>query len=186
MDDELSLVPVSCVILPEILVKKPMRCYRQMVVVLQRLLDLLTGVRRIRENIPRKETVEAVIAQRRELVKILTFISRRDELPHDYDLTDVMQSLPQFLPSARDALRTLKRSVKEHISKAQKRVSEPLGLPVVYAFAEIRILEDLVQAIEDLLDITRQLFGTSAWYTRALLDGSATDEEALSSIETPQ
>ncbi|KAG6918866.1 hypothetical protein DXG01_010929 [Tephrocybe rancida] len=162
-----------------ITLKKPLRCYRQIVIVLQRLLDLLIGVRKVRENIPRTETVEAVIAQRRALMSCvcLSFFA----CEHAFQSR---QSLPQFLPSAREALRTLERDVEQHISRAQKEISEPLGLPIVYAYSEIKILRDLVQAIEDLLDLTRQLFGTSAWYTRPLLDYSASDEEALMLMDT--
>lgn len=46
-----------------------MRRYGQVVQKLQKLLDLMTGLRKVRENIPRKETVASVFKQRRELVK---------------------------------------------------------------------------------------------------------------------
>lgn len=45
-----------------------MRRYGRVVEKLQKLLDLMTGLRKVRENIPRKETVSAVFQQRRELV----------------------------------------------------------------------------------------------------------------------
>jgi hypothetical protein len=45
-----------------------MQRYRDTAAVLQRTLDLLAGIRKVRENIPRKETVEAVVSQRREFV----------------------------------------------------------------------------------------------------------------------
>lgn len=48
--------------------QKPMQRYRQILVVLQKLLDILTGLRKVRENIPRTESVTAVLAQRRDLV----------------------------------------------------------------------------------------------------------------------
>ncbi|KAF8061044.1 hypothetical protein FPV67DRAFT_1453065 [Lyophyllum atratum] len=136
MDDELSLVP------------KPMRCYRQIVDVLQRLLDLLTGIRKIRENIPRKETVEEVIPQRREMMS-----SR--------------QSLPQFIPSVRDAFRTLEKDVEERIAEAQKETPEPLGLPFVltgsYAAA----------------------FWTSSWYSGPPVANSSPNEEAAFNRNAP-
>lgn len=47
-----------------------MRRYGQVVQKLQKLLDLMTGLRKVRENIPRKETVASVFKQRRELVRI--------------------------------------------------------------------------------------------------------------------
>ncbi|KAF8061449.1 hypothetical protein FPV67DRAFT_1703736 [Lyophyllum atratum] len=155
------------------LVQKPMRCYRQIVDVLQRLLDLLTGIRKIRENIPRKETVEEVIPQRREMMSCvcLSFFA----CEHAFRSR---QSLPQFIPSVRDAFRTLEKDVEERIAEAQKETPEPLGLPFVYAFAEINILRDLVEAIEDLLDLTRQLFGTSSWYSGPPVANSSPNEEA--------
>jgi hypothetical protein len=44
--------------------------YAQVVQKLQKILDLMTGLRKVRENIPRKETVVPVFKQRRELVRI--------------------------------------------------------------------------------------------------------------------
>jgi hypothetical protein len=43
--------------------------YGQVVQKLQKILDLMTGLRKVRENIPRKETVVPVFKQRRELVR---------------------------------------------------------------------------------------------------------------------
>ena len=44
--------------------------YRRVVTVIQKILDLLTGLRKIRENIPRKEVVSDVFRERREFVRI--------------------------------------------------------------------------------------------------------------------
>lgn len=44
--------------------------YRKVVTVIQKVLDLLTGLRKIRENIPRKEAVSDVFRERREFVSI--------------------------------------------------------------------------------------------------------------------
>jgi len=46
--------------------------YREMISILHRFLDLLTGLRRIRERIPRAETVTALIEQRKELVSCIS------------------------------------------------------------------------------------------------------------------
>jgi hypothetical protein len=46
--------------------------YRRVLAVLQKTLDLLSGLRKIRENIPRKETVAEVFKERRELVSAPT------------------------------------------------------------------------------------------------------------------
>jgi hypothetical protein len=40
-----------------------------------------------------------------------------------------------------------------------------MGLSLVYAFAEKEVMEGVVDALEELLDLSRQLFGTSAWLT---------------------
>ena len=46
------------------------RHYREIVVVLQKLLDLMTGLRKVKGNIPSgKETVVSVFKERREFVR---------------------------------------------------------------------------------------------------------------------
>ena len=40
-----------------------------------------------------------------------------------------------------------------------------MGLSLVYAFAEGEVMNDIVDTMEELLDLSRQLFGTSAWLT---------------------
>lgn len=40
-----------------------------------------------------------------------------------------------------------------------------MGLSLVYAFAEVEVMKDIVNTLEELLDLTRQLFGTTAWLT---------------------
>lgn len=40
-----------------------------------------------------------------------------------------------------------------------------MGLSLVYAFAETEVMTDVVDTLEELLDLSRQLFGTSAWLT---------------------
>jgi hypothetical protein len=42
--------------------------YRETVIVLQRLLDVMTGLGKVRENIPREESIIQVLQHRRELV----------------------------------------------------------------------------------------------------------------------
>jgi hypothetical protein len=72
--------------------------------------------------------------------------------------------LPQFLPSARVALQILEKDVEERIRQSRQEATGSLGLSVIYAFAEIDVLRDLVDTIDDLLDLARQLFGTSLWF----------------------
>jgi hypothetical protein len=45
-----------------------MRHYREVVLKMQKILDLMTGLRKIRENIPRKETIASVLKERKEFV----------------------------------------------------------------------------------------------------------------------
>lgn len=40
-----------------------------------------------------------------------------------------------------------------------------MGLSLVYALAESEVMGDIVDTLEELLDLTRQLFGTSEWLT---------------------
>ncbi|KDQ53035.1 hypothetical protein JAAARDRAFT_61594 [Jaapia argillacea MUCL 33604] len=148
MNDELSLMP------------KPMRLYRHTVSTMQRLMDLLTGLRKVRENIPHKETVAAVFRERRELVSCICITLFACE--HAFR---ARQPLPQFLPSARHAWKRLAIHVDDRLRRAREEDAEAVGLSLVYAFAESEVLSDMVDTMEELLESTRKLFGTSAWLT---------------------
>lgn len=50
------------------LAQKPLAHYRRTVGITRKLLDGMTGLRKIRENIPRKETVSNVFNERRDFV----------------------------------------------------------------------------------------------------------------------
>ena len=73
--------------------------------------------------------------------------------------------LPQFLPSARHAFVTLEAHVQECIRRARAEEPHALGLSLVYAFAEQEVMQHLVDTLEELLEQTGQLLGTSAWLT---------------------
>ncbi|KAF7968424.1 hypothetical protein HWV62_3631 [Athelia sp. TMB] len=149
MNDELSLVP------------KPMRRYGRVVEKLQKLLDLMTGLRKVREHIPRKETVAAVYEQRRELVSCICVSLFSCE-----QVFRARQPLPQFLPSCRQALNQLEHHMQEQLrQRCQAQGTGQMGLSLVYAFAESEVMNDVVDTLEELLDLSRQLFGTSAWLT---------------------
>lgn len=77
------------------------------------------------------------------------------------------QPLPQFLPSARVAFQTLEGGVEERIRQSRQVAADSLGLSVIYAFAEIDVLRELVDTIDELLYLARQLFGTSLWYNHS-------------------
>ncbi|EPQ58496.1 hypothetical protein GLOTRDRAFT_36717 [Gloeophyllum trabeum ATCC 11539] len=137
-----------------------MRLYREIVSSLQQALDLLTGLRKIRENIPRKETVASVFKERREFVSCVCISLFACE--HAFR---ARQPLPQFLPSARHALQTLTAHVDECIRQTRQDDPHSMGFSLVYAFAETEVLKDMVDTIEELLSLTRKAFGSSTWLT---------------------
>ncbi|KAF9002047.1 hypothetical protein BDQ17DRAFT_1357989 [Cyathus striatus] len=153
MDDELSLVP------------KPMRRYRHLHDILRQLSDLLTSLRKVREHIPRKYTVTAVARQRREMVSSICVSLFAAE-----QVFRARRPLPQFLPSCRTAVSSLGNVIHAQIQSSIDKGGEPLGMALVYAFAEMNALTELVETIDELLDVTRQLFGTSSWLGQTLLE----------------
>ncbi|KAI0637282.1 hypothetical protein C8Q77DRAFT_1050225 [Trametes polyzona] len=148
MHDELSLLP------------KPLRHYRQVIITMQKLLDVMTGLRKIRENIPRKETVSNVFKERREFMSCVCITLFACQ--HAFH---AREPLPQFLPSARHAFANLEAHVQECIHRAREADPHALGLSLVYAFAEQEVMQNLVDTLEELLDVTGRLFGTNAWLT---------------------
>ncbi|OSD02763.1 hypothetical protein PYCCODRAFT_1389411 [Trametes coccinea BRFM310] len=148
MHDELSLLP------------KPLRHYRQVIITMQKLLDLMTGLRKIRENIPRKETVANVFKERREFMSCVCITLFACQ--HAFR---AREPLPQFLPSARHAFTNLEAHVQDCIRRAREEDPHALGLSLVYAFAEQEVMQNVVDTLEELLDVTGRLFGTSAWLT---------------------
>ncbi|KAI0646763.1 hypothetical protein C8Q79DRAFT_907394 [Trametes meyenii] len=148
MHDELSLLP------------KPLRHYRQVITTMQKLLDLMTGLRKIRENIPRKETVANVFKERREFMSCVCITLFACQ--HAFR---AREPLPQFLPSARHAFANLEAHVQECIRHARDEDPHALGLSLVYAFAEQEVMQNVVDTLEELLEVTGRLFGTSAWLT---------------------
>ncbi|KAG1883151.1 hypothetical protein F4604DRAFT_1741037 [Suillus subluteus] len=151
MNDELSLVP------------KPMRHYREVVLKIQKILDLMTGLRKIRENIPRKETIASVLKERKEFIScicVLLFASQH--------VFQARQPLPQFLPSARQALEKLESQIKVSLRRGIDVDVSVKGISLAYSVAEGEVMRDMVDTIEDLLELCRQLFGTSAWLTHTL------------------
>ena len=49
--------------------QKPLKTYRHLIRTLQRAIDIMVGLRRVRDHIPRKETVQDVMPFRREVVR---------------------------------------------------------------------------------------------------------------------
>ncbi|KAG2149189.1 hypothetical protein DEU56DRAFT_970914 [Suillus clintonianus] len=156
MNDELSLVP------------KPMRHYREVVLKIQKILDLMTGLRKIRENIPRKETVASVLKERKEFISCICL-----SLFASQHVFRARQPLPQFLPSARQALETLESQLEASMRQSIDVDASVNGISLAYSIAEREVMRDMVDTIEGLLELCRQLFGTSAWLTHTWPEMSA-------------
>ena len=73
--------------------------------------------------------------------------------------------MPQFLPSARSALTPLENKVRLRIRQARQEDPQAMGLSLVYSFAELEVLKNMVDTLETLLEVTGSLFGASAWLT---------------------
>ena len=98
MNAEFSLMP------------KPVSLFRHLVTHLRAILDLLLGLRRIRERIPRDETVKAVLSDRAEMVSavLLNLFAVGHSLR-------TRSALPQYLPSPRIAVESLIDSIRLHV-----------------------------------------------------------------------
>ncbi|KZT66828.1 hypothetical protein DAEQUDRAFT_729793 [Daedalea quercina L-15889] len=150
MHDEISLVP------------KPLAHYRRTVAIVQRLLDGMTGLRKIRENIPRKETVSNVFNERRDFMSCVCITLYACQ--HAFR---AREPLPQFLPSPKHALENLEAHVQDSIRRAREEDPHAMGLSLIYAFAEMEVMKHMVCSLEELLELTGRLFGTTAWLTHS-------------------
>lgn len=169
MQTEISLLP------------KPLQAYRRIICVLQRVLDLLIGLRRIRENIPKKETVADVLSYRKDFISCICISLFACEMT--FKTSD---SLPQFLPSPQHALDALVREKqfamqmvasspahgndgstssisKDIVPRGSLHRASRKTLAISYALAENALLEDLAKRLEELLRIMRRLHGTTEW-----------------------
>ncbi|KAF8328929.1 Fusaric acid resistance protein family-domain-containing protein [Cantharellus anzutake] len=169
------------------LLPKPLRTYRKIIFILHRILDLFIGLRRIRENIPKKETVTDVFSYRKDLVSCICVSLYASEMAFE-----TSESLPQFLPSPQHALDALIR--EKHLAMQMYQLTgvgawatSPGGsdgtasisrdaprhgsarnrprrtLAASYALAENALMEDVVKHLEELLQIMRHLHGTTTW-----------------------
>lgn len=73
------------------------------------------------------------------------------------------QPLPQFLPSSRLAFIALEREVEEQLLQSAQGENESVGLSLIYVITELDMLAELVDTIDELVELTRKLFGTSSW-----------------------
>ncbi|OSX64677.1 hypothetical protein POSPLADRAFT_1136126 [Postia placenta MAD-698-R-SB12] len=127
---------------------------------MQKLLDAMTGLRKIRENIPRRETVSSVFNERREFMSCVCITLYACQ--HAFR---AREPLPQFLPSPRHALENLEAHVQDSIHTAREEDTHAMGLSLVYAFAEQEVMKNMVDTLEELLELSGRLFGTTAWLT---------------------
>lgn len=96
------------------------------------------------------------------------------------------QPLPQFIPSTRHAFNNLETHVEECIREVREENPHAMGLSLVYAFAESEALRDLVEALETLVDLTRELFGTAAWLTHPTIHQHQPGSEMSSISESEE
>lgn len=76
------------------------------------------------------------------------------------------QALPEFLPSTRAAVESLKEGIQTNLMiHRQSEESGPLGLSLIYSLAEIDLMDDIVDCLEGLHAVCRELFGSSSWYS---------------------
>ncbi len=75
------------------------------------------------------------------------------------------EPLPQFIPSTRHALQLLENQIQQHIFQLQEENFNSMGLSLVNTFAEQKVMQSMVDTLEDLLKLTSTLFGTSTWLT---------------------
>jgi hypothetical protein len=59
----------------------------------------------------------------------------------------------------------MKRMSKNKYARHMKRMGTSRGLSLVYAFAESEVMEEVVDTLEELLELSWQLFGTPSWLT---------------------
>ncbi|KAF8710760.1 Fusaric acid resistance protein-like, partial [Rhizoctonia solani] len=150
------------------LMPKPTDLYREATETVQRIADLMSGLRRIRENVPQKEAIHQVLQYRQHTISCVCIILFACE--HAFRSR---QPLPQILPSPRKAFDDLRREMMDALQSTTRATD------VAYAIAENEVYEELIDAIEVLITITRELFGTNRW----LSDGACSF--GISGIETP-
>ncbi|CUA71591.1 hypothetical protein RSOLAG22IIIB_09680 [Rhizoctonia solani] len=139
MEHEISLMP------------KPTSSYRAAINYAQRLVDLVAGLRRIRENVP-QIAINSVLVHRQRVASCITLAFFACE--HAFRSR---RALPQVLPSPRKALDIFNIELMEILQ------SEARATDIGYAMAENEVIEEIVRAVEGLVQVTRGLFGTSAW-----------------------
>lgn len=82
-----------------------------------------------------------------------------------------------MLPSPRKAFEALSREVMESLQDA------PRATDIAYAVAENEVMEEMIDALDNLILVTRELFGTDEWLESYDLARSCVQRQ--SEAETP-
>ncbi|KZT52484.1 hypothetical protein CALCODRAFT_89644 [Calocera cornea HHB12733] len=145
------------------LLPKPVHLYRRALSNMRRILDLIAGLRSLRQQVRRDDSVKDVLHARKDFISSLVLILYICE--HAFRS---QRLLPQFIPSARPSLQIVVRGIAEHykqrIERRRAGLSSRGDFPFIAAFAESEGIALLTDAIEDLVDVTRTLFGAAAWW----------------------
>jgi len=171
---------------------KPLKTYRHLTRTLQRAIDIMVGIRRVRDHIPRKETVQDVMSFRREVISCICISLFACEATFRTG-----SALPQFLPSPQHALDELIREKELHSINVVSPPCTPGGSHGVrrvlskevllsFALAENALLEEFVATLEEILNVGRRLHGIEEWLEEEDFHSSfTTDDETLRGHSQP-
>jgi hypothetical protein len=138
--------------------------YRNAISSMEGMLDIFTGLRKIREHIPVREAVSGVVNERREFVRGCSSLG-----PTSVCLMQEAAYCHRYLVYVSRCT-----PVNMHSGRTSRR---ELGLSHLYVAAEGEVQSYLVDTLENLLSIGRSLFGTAQWLTGPLSVQSAIDPD---------
>ncbi|KZO95732.1 hypothetical protein CALVIDRAFT_150249 [Calocera viscosa TUFC12733] len=145
------------------LLPKPVHLYRRALSNMRRILDLIVGLRSLRQQVRRDDSVKDVLHARKDFISSIVLILYICE--HAFRS---QRLLPQFIPSARPSLQVVVNGIGEHYTQRIERrragQSSRGDFPFIAAFAESEGIALLTDAVEDLVEVTRTLFGAAAWW----------------------
>ncbi|CAE6442935.1 unnamed protein product [Rhizoctonia solani] len=150
MEHEISLIPVrvsasySFPLESTSREQKPITSYRKATDYVQRLVDLIIGLRHIRENIPHRAAAP-VLAYQKRVDSCITLALYACE--HAFRS---QRALPHILPSCRK------------VFDAELRI-DTLQRDVGHAMAENEVMEQVACTVDGLVQVARELFGMRMW-----------------------
>ncbi|KAG8713378.1 hypothetical protein FRC09_018788 [Ceratobasidium sp. 395] len=134
----------------------------------------MSGLRRIRENVPQKEAITQVLQHRQHMISCICIVIFACE--HAFRSR---RPLPQILPSPRKAFEALSREIMDGLHDA------PRATDIAYVVAENEVLEEMIEALENLMSVTKELFGTNQWLFEGSGDFVGSFAHVRSGPETP-